>query len=272
VAPWAPKFARASATGDDLPMSLISLPTATIDDSDVACVLYRAVGLINPVLDLLAGLDLLGLKQRTYALGTSDAATAKVLDAASWLLNTVDVPGTKAWAELDLDERVTWWVKRVGAVDTIAVAFPGAFGVVADRLPVQDLLGFVSQSIVLCAVARELGVTDRRQQVRLLGAVMCDRELGGQTCQDGEDTSDEAPSVEWTPKGLGKALWQLAGLMRAIGDELVKRPRPRSVFRYLGMLPAVGALADYLGEYGAMVRASEEGRQWISQHPVVVRA
>ena len=269
MVPWAANFAGASATGDDLPMSLISLPTAKIDDSEVACVLSRAVGLINPVLDLLAGLDLLGLKRRTYALGSSDAATAKVLDAAAWLLNTVDVPGTKAWAELDLDERVNWWVKRVGAVDTIAVAFPGAFGVVADRLPVQDLLGFVSQSIVLCAVARELGVTDRRQQVRLLGAVMCDRDLGGQA---DVDTSDEAPSVDWTPKGLGKALWQLAGLMRAIGDELVKRPRPRSVFRYLGMLPAAGAVADYLGEYGALVRASKEGRQWIVQHPVVVGA
>jgi hypothetical protein len=251
-------------------MSLISLPTATIDDSDVACVLFRAVGLINPVLDLLAGVDLLGLKQRTYALGSSDATTAKVLDAAAWLLNTVDVPGTKAWAELDLDERVNWWVRRVGAADTIAVAFPGAFGIVADRLPVQDLLGFVSQSIVLCAVARELGVTDRRQQVRLLGAVMCDRELGGQDGQGDEDTSDEALSVEWTPKGLGRALWQLAGLMRAIGDELVKRPRPRSIFRYLGMLPAAGAVADYLGEYGALVRASKDGRQWIAQHEVAV--
>jgi hypothetical protein len=125
---------------------------------------------------------------------------------------------------------------------------------------------------VLCAVARELGVTDRRQQVRLLGAVMCDRELGGQTGEDREHASDEAPAVEWTPKGLGEALWQLAGLMRAIGDELVKRPRPRSVFRYLGMLPAAGAVADYLGEYGALVRASKEGRQWISQHPVVVPA
>jgi hypothetical protein len=48
-------------------------------------------------------------------------------------------------------------VKRVGAVDTIAVAFPGAFGVVADRLPV--------------AVAREFGVTDRRHED-------CDREYG----------------------------------------------------------------------------------------------
>jgi hypothetical protein len=52
---------------------------------------------------------------------------------------------------MDLDHRVNWWVKRVGAVDTIAVAFPGAFGFVADRLAVQDVLGFVNQSIVLCA-------------------------------------------------------------------------------------------------------------------------
>jgi hypothetical protein len=250
-------------------MSLIPLPTATIDDSEVACVLRRAVGIINPVLDLLAGVDLLGLKKRTHALGSSDAATAKVLDAAAWVLNTADAPGTKSWEELDVDERVDWWVKRVGAVDTIAVAFPGAFGIVADRLPVQDVLGFANQSIVLCAVARELGVTDRGEQVRLLGAVMCDRDLGPRAGQAGED--DDTPGVDsvlrgWTPTALGKSLWQLAGLMRAIGDELVKRPRPRSVFRYLGMLPAAGAVADYLGEYGALVRASKEGRLWIAQH------
>jgi len=221
-------------------MSLIPLPTATIDDSDVECVLARAVGVINPVLDLLAGVDLLGLKRRTHALGSSDATTAKVLDAAAWVL--------------------------------IAVAFPGAFGVVADRLPVQDVLGFVNQSIVLCAVARELGVTDRRQQVRLLGAVMCDRDLdpGG---LDEADTSEVGVVLGgWTPTGLGKAVWHLAGLMRAIGAELVKRPHPRSVFRYLGMLPAAGAVADYLGEYGALVRASEEGRQWIAGHAGAVGA
>jgi hypothetical protein len=38
------------------------------------------------------------------------------------------------------------------------------------------------------------------------------------------------------------------------------------------MLPAAGAVADYLGEYGALVRASKEGRQWIVQHEVAVRA
>jgi hypothetical protein len=250
-------------------MSLIPLPTATIDDADVACVLRRAVGLINPVLDLLASLDLLGLKKRTHALGSSQAATAKVLDAAAWVLNAVDVPGTEAWDCMDRDERINWWVRRVGAVDTIVVAFPGAFGVIADRLPVQDLLGFTNQAIVLCAVARESGVTDRREQVRLLGAVMCDRDLDVQDGQPDDDDTPEAP-VDWSPKGFGKALWQLAGLMRAISDELVKRPRPRRIFRYLGMLPAAGAVADYLGEYGALVRASKEGRLWIARHEVAV--
>lgn len=252
-------------------MSLIPLPTATIDDADVACVLHRAVGIINPVLDLLAGIDVLGLKKRTHSLGSSRATGAKVLDAAAWVLNAVDVPGTEAWEGMNRDDRINWWVRRVGAVDTIAVAFPGAFGVIADRLPVQDLLGFANQSIVLCAVARESGVTGRREQVRLLAAVMCDRDLDVGHVID--DTPETGPApIEWSPKGLGRALWQLAGLMRAISGELVKRPRPRSIFRYLGMLPAAGAVADYLGEYGALVRASKEGRHWIAEHGVAVRA
>jgi hypothetical protein len=139
---------------------------------------------------------------------------------------------------------------------------------------VQDLLGFVNQSIVLCAVARELGVTDRREQVRLLGAVMCDRDLDDRDVDDaGEDPREaDSAAVDWTPSGLGRGLWQLAGLMRAIGDELVKRPRPRRVFRYLGMVPAAGAIADYLGEYGALVRASKEGRDWIARHRAPVGA
>jgi hypothetical protein len=259
---------RLANFGDDLPMSLIPLPTATIDDSEMACVLRRAVGLINPVLDLLAGVDLLGLKKRTHALGDADSGAGKVLDAAAWVLNAADVPGTEAWEGMDLDDRINWWVRRVGAVDTIVVAVPGAFGAVADRLPVQDLLAFANQSIVLCAVARELGVTDRREQVLLLGAVMCDRDLGSVDARHEGDVA--TPEVEWTPVSLGRALWQLAGLMRAIGDELVKRPRPRSIFRYLGMLPAAGAVADFLGEYGALVRAAKEGRQWITQHEAAI--
>jgi diaminopimelate decarboxylase len=58
----------------------------------------------------------------------------------------------------------------------------------------------------------------------------------------------------------------------AIGDELGKRSRPRRIFRYLGMLPAVGAVADYFGEYGALVRAAKAGRAWIERQPESVSA
>ena len=244
-------------------MSLVSLPTATLDDAEVASALERSVGLINPVLDVLAGIDLLGLKKRTHRLGASDDAVDKALDVLAWVLNTADVPGTKAWDEKDLDARVDWWVRRVGALDTLLVAFPGVFGVIADRLPIQDLLGFSNQSIVLCAVAREHGMKDRDEQVRLLASVMCDRDLTALKAGADAGESDESRPRDTTVVGR---LWHLVGVARAASDELVKRNRPRAVFRYLGMLPGVGAVADYLGEYGALLRAAKEGQTWIAQH------
>jgi hypothetical protein len=57
--------------------------------------------------------------------------------------------------------------------------------------------------------------------------------------------------------------------MRAIADELAKRPHPKGFYRVLGMLPAVGAVADYLGEYGALVRAAKAGERWIAQQSVL---
>jgi hypothetical protein len=67
---------------------------------------------------------------------------------------------------------------------------------------------------VLCAVARESGVTDRHEQVRLLGAVMCDRDLDVQDGRnDDADTSGVGSArLDWTRNGPGKALWQLAGI------------------------------------------------------------
>jgi hypothetical protein len=253
-------------------MSLIPMPTAVIDDADVACALSRAVRVINPVLDVLSRADPFGFKGRSHHLGVADGSVDKALDAVAWVLNTADVPGTQAWKQMDLESRVNWWVRRVGALDTVLVAFPGVFGVVADRLPIQDALGFANQAIVLCAVARECGIDDYGEQVRLLAAVMCDRDLGANA--DGADAgpppNPESAPTDAPPLALVKALWHLAGLMRAIGDELVKRPRPRAVFRYLGMLPAVGAIADYLGEYGALVRAAKAGRTWIGHQAVPV--
>jgi hypothetical protein len=255
-------------TGNDQCMALIPMPTVVLDDADVACALSRAVRIINPVVDVLSRADPFGLKGRSHHLGVADGSVDKVLDALAWVLDSADVPGTRAWEHMTLDGRVNWWVRRVGALDTVLVAFPGFFGVVADRLPIQDALGFANQAIVLCAVARECGVDDYGQQVRLLAAVMCNRDLGDDPYAD---DGAPAPEPESNPAvALLRALWHVAGVMRAIGDELVKRPRPRRLFRYLGMLPAVGAIADYLGEYGALIRAARAGREWIGRQAVAV--
>jgi hypothetical protein len=99
---------------------------------------------------------------------------------------------------------------------------------------------------------------------------MCDRDLGASVDAAQAHQQPESAQGDGPPVALVKALWHVAGLMRAIGDELVKRPRPRAVFRYLGMVPAVGAVADYFGEYGALVRAAKAARAWIGHHPAPV--
>lgn len=251
-------------------MNLIPTPTVVLSDADVACALHRAVAVIDPLLTLLAS-DPVGLKARTQ---NADGAVGRALDAAAWVLDAADVPGTRSWDAMSVDERADWWVHRVGALDTVVVAFPGALGVLADRLPVQDLLGFASQAVVLCAVAREHGVTDRDRRVRLLAAVLCDRDLDaaavtehrGAVAPTDDVTDPVRDAVDGAPAGVPRALWRVAGLLRAINDELVKREQPRSVYRYLGMLPAVGAVVDYVGEYGALKRAAKEGKRWLARH------
>ncbi|MET0703924.1 MAG: hypothetical protein ABWY93_30125 [Mycobacterium sp.] len=251
-------------------VNLLPRPETTITDADVAGALGRAVAVIDPLLDALWGTDPLGLKKRTHHLGGGDGPLDKVQDTVAWALNAVDVPGTSSWAEMDLDARINWWVWRVGALDTVVVAFPGLLGAIGDRLPIQDLFGFTSQAIVLCAVAREHGITDHQHQVRLLAAVLCHRDL-----DPTNEPETEPPTTPAEPMSLGKLaarLWSLMGLLAAISDEVAKRPHPRRVFRYLGMLPAIGAVVDYLGELGALVRAAKAGQHWIAQHPAPVTA
>jgi len=227
-------------------VKLLPTPDVTLTDADIEDALGRAVAVINPLLYVLWRTDPFGLKRQDPP------------NAISWALNVADIPGTLAWDELSLDERISWWVWRVGALNTIVVAFPGVLGVIGRRLPIQDLLGFASQAIVLCAVARELGVTDYRHQVQMLGSVLCGRDLSA-----GVIEAHEPVRIPFTPKGIAKALWQLIGVFDAIGDELAKRPHPRAPFRYVAMLPAVGAVASYLGECGALSRAAKAGRRWV---------
>ncbi len=232
------------------------LPKADLSDGDVAAALGRAVVLAGVILDALAEFDPIGLRERTYHLGGGDGVTDKALDAVATVLDWTDVPGTQAWEGKDRGSRIDWWVWRVGALTTVAVAFPGALGALAARLPVQDALGFASQTLVLCAVAREYGLTGRTDQVRMLAAVLCSRDISD---------PPPPPDDEAWPDALPKKLWHLAGILNAVGDEVGKRPHPRSVFRYVGMLPAVGALAAYLGEFGALHRAAKAGQKWIKR-------
>jgi hypothetical protein len=254
--------------GHDSWVNLTLLPNATITDDDLAAVLLRATQVIDPILDVLAEADPLGLRERTHHLGgPAGSALGRIEDAFAWALNTAKVPGTLAWDDMPMDDRIDWWVHRVGALNTVIVAFPGVLGAVGDRLPLQDLFGFTNQAIVLCAVAREHGISDHRQQVRLLAAVLSGRDLVPDRSADALPSDSSA--LPRTPAGVAQGLWRLAGLMRAIADELAKRPHPKGFYRVLGMLPAVGAVADYLGEYGALVRAAKAGERWISQQSVL---
>lgn len=211
------------------------LPKVELSDGDVAETLGRAVSLAGVILDVLAEFDPLGIRDR---------------------LQFLDIPGTQGWEQKSRDERISWWIWRVGALDTLAVAYPGALGALASRLPVQDLLGFSSQALILCAVAREHGATDRTTQARLLAAVLCGRDI--------PDPPPEPDNPAW-PDGIVPKMWHLAGILNAVGGELAKRPHPRAVFRYIGMLPLLGAVAAYLGEYGALHRAAKAADSWLSR-------
>ncbi|WP_009479192.1 hypothetical protein [Rhodococcus sp. JVH1] len=249
--------------------------TDRLGDDTVVGILDRAARGINPVLDL-ALTDPFGIKRRTFTLTAEDRGAAEaLLDGIAWVLDTVQFPGTASWEKASDDERARWWVTRIGALNTIAVAFPGMFGVLLNRLPIQDVLGFANQAVVLVAVAREHGMTNRSDQVDLLASVLCRRDTDASAVLADTTRSDSADGESvWRPFGLIGALWRTGRTVRALSDELDKRPAPGSTYSLLGNIPVVGVVAGYLGERGALVRAAKQGEQWIASRaplPAAVR-
>ena len=250
---------------------------AVIDDKTVATVLTRVVWLVNPVLDILSEADLFDLKERTKKGDNFDSSIVdRGLGAAAWIINTVDLPGTKSWENMSVDDRCKWWVHRVGALNTLLVAYPGVLGALANRLPLQDALGFGNQAILLTAVAREHGL-DEYQQVRLLASVLCKREIPEQSAPGVREAATEAAVRDEpikkdgnsrSPFVLAKTLWRIGKMVRSATDELRKRPKPGKFFHYVGMIPVVGAVGDYVGEYSALGRAAKEGPSWIAANRV----
>ena len=243
---------------------------ARIPDATVVTALDRSARGVRPVLDLVAS-DPFGVKARTFEPTAADRTVIEaVLDAAAWVLDTLAVPGTAAWEQAGPDQRARWWVTRIGALNTVAVAAPSLFGILLNRLPLQDLLGFANQTLVLVAVAREYGVDSREDQVDLLAAVLCGRDtdaralLAGTTPGGGDGNGDDRS--RWRPFALLGSLWQTAGILRGVGDELHARPHPGGVSSLLSNIPVVGVPARYVGERLALRRAARAGVEWITTH------
>ena len=251
-------------------------------DHHLVTVLRPFVRATRPVLDGLRESDPFGLRSRATPGATGAAPeerrlSEKILDT----LASVQVPGTAAWARMDVDGRAHWWIYRVGRFTTLIAAIPGLGGALARTLPVSDAVGAAGEGLLLVAIAGEHGVRDEDRLVELLASVLFQREL---TVADlaltaEEDAAADARARELTGelagsgtratlKKVGGAVWRLGRALWSVEDELDKRPHGRFYHQWLGLLPVVGAVGKYLGEWSGLKRAAKQGRSWLARHGV----
>lgn len=233
-----------------------------ISDRALVGVLRAFVRAARPVLDALREADPFGLRARVpHASG--DGPVARVLDA----LSTMEVPGTAAWAAMDVPQRSRWWVRRVGRFTTLLAAVPGIGGALAKRLPVSSVLGAAGQGLLLVAIAGEHGVRDEGSLVRLLAAVLFRREIAvpepdaladaAARRQAAELTGELAePGRRLTPARVGSGVWRLGKALLAVEGELDRRPHGNVFQRAVGQLPLVGAVGTYWAEWSGLKRAA----------------
>jgi len=255
-----------------------------ISDEQVIGALKVVVKGSGPTLDALTETDPFGLKKRTHRrsqlavpelgkVGLKDRAVRKAVTS----FYAAEFPGTAAWERMTPQQRTSWWMNGVGRFTTLIVAVPGFGGAIADRLPLQDALGGAGQAILLCAMAREWGVTDPTEQVRMLAWVLCRRTVSRELVLATASRSDAqlkadgiSPELEKVHSksrsslvGAGRALWRYGRVMRSIVGELQMRPHGRWAHRMIGKLPVVGVAGDYLGERSALRRAVRQADEWV---------
>ncbi|MGI5127581.1 hypothetical protein ACQEVB_12285 [Pseudonocardia sp. CA-107938] len=241
-----------------------------IPDRAIVAVLRPFVRATRPVLDGLRESDPFGLRERVRAPDDAERGLAEtVLDA----LASVEVPGTKAWADMDTAARSRWWVRRVGRFTTLVAAVPGIGGALANRLPVSKAIGAAGQGLVLVAIAGEYGVHDEQTLVELLGTVLFRRDLAvpppdaeadAQAAEQADEitgdlTDDSGPSV----RKVAGAMWRLGRALFALEGELDKRPHGNLLTEGLGMLPVIGAVGKFLGEWSGIQEAAQEAEEWL---------
>jgi hypothetical protein len=189
------------------------------------------------------------------------------------------VPGSAAWTAMDVDDRIDWWVNRVGRVTALLTAAPGLLGALSDRLPVQDTMGVASQGLLLCAIAGEHGVTDVSERVRLIGWVLFERDIqrhvaegryrGYDVAAENERTaelSEDLPERGGSRLGVkagARTLWRLGRSLVAILGELEKRPSGRFYHQALGALPVVGLVGNYFGERAGHRQVARRAATWV---------
>ena len=62
---------------------------------------------------------------------------------------------------------------------------------------------------------------------------------------------------------MARAVWRLGRALFAVEDELDKRPHGNFLHEGLGMLPVVGAVGKYLGEWSGLKRAAKLAEEWL---------
>lgn len=235
--------------------------TEVLTDERVAASLRRFVRACEPLLTRLRENEDLD-----HALDDGAAATGP-LARVRWRLRRVRWPGSASWSALTVEERVGWWISRVGRLTALAASVTGLAGAVGDRLPVQDALGMAGQGLLLCAIAAEHGVEDRATRVRLLGTVLLGRDIPPAVAAgtDEEPADDQALARSGRLAVVAKLLWRQGRMLLAIRTELEKRPRGRFYHRLLGMVPLVGIVGDYLGERSALKRTARAAHRWLTR-------
>jgi hypothetical protein len=235
----------------------------TITDRDVVRALRPFMRATGPLLDTLRDIDLLGLRDREVERG----ADRRLVDRLWDRLAAVRVPGTAAWARMDVRQRDEFWLNRVGRLVSLVAALPGIGGALADRLPIQSALGTAGQGLLLSAMAGEHGFTSTEDRVRLLAHVLFQREVDGRSVDpDREDAQTAELTGELrqrsTFRAIGATIWKLAKVLWKLEDELDKRPQGRFYHQALGMLPVVGVVGDYFGERSALKRVRTAAYAW----------
>jgi hypothetical protein len=192
----------------------------------------------------------------------------KALDAVRDRAFGEVTPASPDWGRRPLDERVRWWVRRIGISAGLAAAVPRVAGALASRVPLQAALGASAAGLAVCATAREHGVVDAADWVPLLAKVLLDRDLAPREVPAAESEAaaalDDDPAPE-EAKGLGPGarraagtLWHLARQIWELQSVLDERPRGNILFRTAAQIPVVGLAGGFLDERGGIRRAAKE--------------